>query len=99
MRKQVLAAAAILCFVGGTSGSYAFDKDQTPWIDMILKNAEQLSKNPKFGPPRGELAPFIPDAGSENCGTTDLFQTYLLRHDLFFPMGHKIRSRRNGMGL
>jgi hypothetical protein len=62
MQKQVLAAAAILCFIGGTSGSYAFDKDQTPWIEMILKNAEQLSKNPNFGPPRAKLTPFIPEA-------------------------------------
>ena len=62
MRKQILAAAAMLCFFGGTSGSYAFDKDQTPWIDMILKNAEQLSKNPNFGPTRGKLTPFIPEA-------------------------------------
>ncbi len=62
MRKQVLAAAAILCFIGGTSGSYAFDKDQMPWIDTILKNADQLTKNPNFGPPRGKLTPITPEA-------------------------------------
>jgi hypothetical protein len=100
MRKQILAAAAMLCFFGGTSGSYAFDKDQTPWIDMILKNAEQLSKNPNFGQTREEnwRRSFLKHC-NENYETTDLFQTCFLRHDSFSLMAHKHRSRRDSMRL
>jgi hypothetical protein len=87
MRKQVLAAAATLCLVGGTSGSYAFDKDQTPWIDMILKNAEQLSKNPNFGPSRGKLTPFIPEAWQRDLGDDRLIPDLFPPTRLLFPDG------------
>jgi len=87
MRKQVLAAAAILCFVGGTSGSYAFDKDQTPWIDMILKHAQQLSKNPNFGPPREKLTPFIPEAWQRELRDDRFISDLFPPIRLIFPDG------------
>ncbi len=92
MRREVLAAAAILFFIGGTSGSYAFDKDQMPWIDMILRNAEQLSKNPSFGPPRGKLTPFIPEALQRELPDDRFMSGLFPATRLIFPNGTQERE-------
>jgi hypothetical protein len=57
MQRQVLAAVAICCFIGGTSGANAAGQDQMPCGD-ILTIAEKTLQNPVFGAPLGKLAPF-----------------------------------------
>jgi hypothetical protein len=56
MQRQVLAAAAICCFIGGISGANAAGQDQMPWGD-VLTIAEKTLQNPVFGAPLGKLAP------------------------------------------
>ena len=59
MRTQVLAAAAICCFIGGTSGSTAAGQNQMPW-SVIRTIVEQLLQSPVYGAPLGKLT-FTPD--------------------------------------
>jgi hypothetical protein len=60
MQRQALAAAAILCLIGGTSGSIA-GKDQMVWSD-ILTIAEQTMQNPVFGARLGKLTAATPES-------------------------------------
>jgi hypothetical protein len=53
MRKQSF-IAAMLCSIAGASESYAVEKDQSPWND-ILRRAGQTSQIPTFGPQLGEF--------------------------------------------
>jgi hypothetical protein len=55
MRKQSF-IAAMLCSIAGASASYAVEKDQSPWND-ILRRAEQTSQIPTFGPQLGKVTP------------------------------------------
>jgi hypothetical protein len=54
MQRQALAAAAICCFIGGTSGSTAAGQNQMPW-NVILTIVEQLVQSPVYGAPLGKL--------------------------------------------
>jgi hypothetical protein len=63
MQRQALAAAAICCFIGGTSGSTAAGQNQMPWSD-ILTIVEQLVQSPVFGAPLGKVT-FTRDIAQE----------------------------------
>ena len=56
MQRQALTAAAILCLIGGLSGSNAVGKDQIPWSDL-LTIADQTMQIPSFGSALRKLTP------------------------------------------
>ena len=56
MQRQALTAAAILCLIGGLSGSNAVGKDQIPWSDL-LTIADQTMQIPSFGSALRNLTP------------------------------------------
>jgi hypothetical protein len=60
MQKQALTAAAILCLVGGISGSNAVAKDQIPW-SHLLTIADQTLQVPAFGSPLRTFTPVTPE--------------------------------------
>jgi hypothetical protein len=88
MRKQVLAAAAILCFIGGTSGPYAADKSQMP-SNGILTIAEQVLQGPVLGPPRGKLTPATPEALQRELPDDRFISDVFPPIRLIFPDGTK----------
>jgi hypothetical protein len=60
MQRQALTAAAILCLIGGISGSSAVGRDQIPWSDL-LTIADQTMQIPVFGSALRKFTPATPE--------------------------------------
>ena len=74
-------------------------KSQMP-SNGILTIAEQVLQGPVLGPPRGRLQLLQRRKPcNESYRMIDLFQTYFLQYDLFFPMAQRNQSRKDDMRL